>query len=71
MKPKFTKKHYEELAVVLRNCMSVINNAPEPEEMQIGAGVVVTALANHFAKDNNRFDKSLFLKALTKETHDE
>ena len=62
--PHFTKKHYEQLAIVLKNSMASLPSAEDKLDMYIGASMVVTALINHFEKDNPRFDRHAFLRAI-------
>lgn len=63
--PHFTKKHYEQLAIVLRNSLDSMPDDKDQMERYIGASMIVTALIEHFKKDNPRFDKTAFLKALS------
>lgn len=67
--PSFTKKHYEVLAEVLRNSVVALKSMEgDTSEMQLGAGVVISGMVDLFTKDNPRFRKADFLKALSKET---
>jgi hypothetical protein len=61
MAPKFTKRHYDELAIVLRNSFASLEGN---DERMFGATVVVSGLLNALQKDNPRFKKDAFIKAL-------
>lgn len=63
--PAFTKKHYEAVAVVLRNSAAQFNTMDgDTADLQLGASVVVSNLIKLFSDDNPRFNKQAFIDAI-------
>lgn len=76
MSPKFTKKHYDTIAEVLKNSVSTVSksetfNEGEKQMILFGVSAVTSALMQQFKDDNVRFDKQLFLNALKEDKKDE
>jgi len=76
MSPKFTKKHYDSVAEVLRNSIATVSksetfNESEKQMVLFGVSAVTSALMQQFKDDNVRFDKQLFLNALKEDKKDE
>jgi hypothetical protein len=63
---KFSKEHYEDVAKVVLECHELYDGVPDGPQA-VGAHLVLyrvaEALAEHFAEDNERFNRQVFKDA--------
>ena len=69
--PKFSKKHYEAIAAVIKTIGEDVEAQGPIVHGEIMPGVieVTSALTIMFAQDNDRFDSEAFLKATMTDRH--